>query len=180
MFVAAIAFWIAFSYKPYIPVSFSSINHLEKANYNNHLSSTDPTENLDYNNNQQHASNKPSASSNHPSSSFSLSNPSGSHLSSGPNHSQSRPEHNPNSIYHSKNRHKYLSKVPKFDALTSTLKDSLDPRDIFQDAVHNFSNRYSPYVNTSTQDDDDLLLENDQMNQNNSTNLNGNSRDEEL
>ena len=149
MFLAAVAFWVAFSYKPYVPVRFDEINNpgnLEKGGVdpnNNNIPRPDP----------------------------SISGTGNPFYGSINSPSQASTSNTSSSVGNKNSRGKYLSKVPKFDALTNTLKDSLDPRDIFQDAVHNFSNRYSPYYNAPAQDDDEMLVDNE-------VGRNGSSRDE--
>jgi len=119
MFIAALAFWVAFSYKPYVPVS---IDEKRFENFQNEI-------NFSVNKNNDGSINS------------------------------NRIDMNNNSKPASSTSRKMLNKVPRFEALTDTLRDSLDPRDIFQDAVHNFSNRYTPYYSTATYDDDEILIQ---------------------
>lgn len=208
MFLAAVAFWVAFSYKPYVPVRFEadSISHsnIEKGRQgqidgnNNNISELGGNERNQgisgaygtlgnpnggtFGNGYQDglgqiisgptglgAPESQAASANH---TASTNSGAGSSVN-GKQASNSRNGH----MGTSNTRSKYLSKVPKFDALTNTLKDSLDPRDIFQDAVHNFSNRYSPYYNASQNDDDEMLVDNEEGRSQEGSSR-GNARDE--
>lgn len=123
MFIAAIGFWVAFSYKPYVTVFFDEERLIKAGGSRTSL-------NIDENNNQNYGQ------------SFSDSK----RISEQNSHATNiNVEYN---LQSSSSR-----SVPRLERLTNTLKDSLDPRDILEDCVHNFSNRYSPYYTAATSDD---------------------------
>lgn len=182
MFFAAVAFWVAFSYKPYVPVRFgeesSSASNAEKQGQEGRGA-------RDANNNTTSGSGAGTGTGANPAVGGvagdsqvrygTMQNPNGNIRSiHDPSMSQGSSS---GSAAGGTKKPKY--KVPKFDALTNTLKDSLDPRDIFQDALHNFSGRYVPYYNAPDADDE-MLVENEigRGSESQESRSRGNARDE--